>query len=55
MSTDTITAQDASTPTLVREYTAIKCAAARGEKTTAEQHARLGTVVTELRNRGVLD
>lgn len=48
-------AADMSTPALVREFTAIKCADARGEVTTDERHARLGEVVTELRRRNVLD
>lgn len=44
-----------STPILVREFVAIKCADARGERITRDLHDRLGRVVTELRARGVLD
>lgn len=47
--------QPQSTPTLVREFTDIKCADARGEPPNAERHRRLGVVVDELRKRGVLD
>lgn len=44
-----------STPALVREFTDIKCADARGEAFDRARHNRLGDVVTELRNRHVLD
>lgn len=55
MSKNIATPEEMSTPQLVREFTAIKCADARGERATAIQHARLGLVVNELRSRGVLD
>lgn len=44
-----------TTPQLVREFVEIKCSGARGERTTARQHARLGYIVDELRTRGALD
>jgi hypothetical protein len=46
---------DMTLPELVREFTAIKCAAARGERTTRDRHLRLGLVVDQLRARGALD
>lgn len=46
--------QEMTTPKLVREFTAIKCADARGERVTDAIHNRLSEVVNELRKRGVL-
>ena len=46
---------EATTPALVREYTARKVADARGLGCTRTQHERHQAVVTELRRRNVLD
>jgi hypothetical protein len=46
---------DMTTPQLVREFVSHKTADARGRLATAEEHARLGSIVDELRTRGVLD
>lgn len=46
---------EASTPSLVRQFVEIKCAGARGERTTAARHNYLGVIVDELRRRNVLD
>jgi hypothetical protein len=51
----TVPVGDMSTPALVNEYVGLKCADARGERTDAARHARLGYVVDELRARRVLD
>lgn len=48
--------EDVPTPTLVRDFAALKADTVRADfKFTYAHHARLGVVVNELRRRGVLD
>jgi hypothetical protein len=46
---------DLTLPQLVREFASLKVEDAVADRGDAHRHARLGRVVTELRNRNALD